>query len=133
MSVDFHATVYENCDISLTLRQWNPGVISDVWWTVTTSSEEDQVKFCDIRISHIGDNYVCKQESRHMRLMQTTYDSPESDYGERTPVNSTRATSMTVHLMRYANAGTLWTRRPAPGLGPRSNMRRSEKKSFIEN
>ncbi|XP_043231648.1 uncharacterized protein LOC122386480 [Amphibalanus amphitrite] len=88
--------------------KWNPGVISDAWWTITASEGEDQVKFCDIRVTHIGDNYACKQEAKQLPLIhKQSYDSPESDYGERTPFNSSRATSMVAHLMRYANAG-LW-------------------------
>ncbi|KAF0307437.1 hypothetical protein FJT64_002261 [Amphibalanus amphitrite] len=86
--------------------KWNPGVISDAWWTITASEGDDQVKFCDIRVTHIGDNYACKQEAKQLPLIhKQSYDSPESDYGERTPFNSSRATSMVAHLMRYANAG----------------------------
>ena len=83
-------------------------MISDAWWTITATDADDQVKFCDIRVTYVGENYACKQEAAFRPLLHyESYDSPESDYGEQSRTNDSFATTMTVHLMRYANAGEL--------------------------
>ncbi|XP_037091569.1 uncharacterized protein LOC119111847 [Pollicipes pollicipes] len=82
-----------------------PGSMSDHQWHITAPDEDNQIKLCDVRVSHVGANYVCHQDAAYRRLIHyKSYDSPTADYA--TQEKSERGVhTMITYLTRYANAG----------------------------